>query len=127
MDLHVLDWALILGYALFALIVGLVLRKRAGEGLEQYFLSGRTLPWWIAGTSMVATTFASDTPLVISGLVRTQGKRELDPRRVCADPPVGTLWVPFLPPLEPYSETLLGNNQSVFGMALANQYVNVPK
>ena len=73
MDLHFLDWALIVGYALFALAVGLVLRKRAGQGLEQYFLSGRTLPWWIAGTSMVATTFASDTPLVISGWVRTQG------------------------------------------------------
>lgn len=73
MTLHFLDWALIIGYAVFALIVGLVLRKRAEGGVEEYFLSGRTLPWWIAGTSMVATTFASDTPLVISGWVRTEG------------------------------------------------------
>ena len=73
MDLHLLDWALIVGYALFALAVGLYFRKRAGEDIEEFFLSGRTLPWWIAGTSMVATTFASDTPLVISGWVRTDG------------------------------------------------------
>ena len=73
MDLHFLDWTLIIGYALFALGVGLYFRKRAGEDIEEFFLSGRTLPWWIAGTSMVATTFASDTPLVISGWVRTHG------------------------------------------------------
>lgn len=73
MHLAPIDWAVIVGYALFALGVGVVFARRAGKDVDEYFLSGRTLPWWIAGTSMVATTFASDTPLVISGWVRTQG------------------------------------------------------
>lgn len=73
MHLAPIDWAVIVGYALFALGVGIVFARRAGKDVDEYFLSGRTLPWWIAGTSMVATTFASDTPLVISGWVRTEG------------------------------------------------------
>ena len=46
----------------FTLLIGLVYTKRAGRSLEQYFLSGRKLPWWLLGTSMVATTFSTDTP-----------------------------------------------------------------
>ncbi len=73
MQLAPIDWAVIIGYGVFAFAVGLLLARRAGQDVDQYFLSGRSLPWWMAGTSMVATTFASDTPLVISGWVRTDG------------------------------------------------------
>jgi Na+/proline symporter len=67
--LNWIDWITILGYFLFALGVGFLLKKRSGKSTEEFFLSGRSLPWWIAGTSMVATTFAVDTPLVISSYV----------------------------------------------------------
>jgi hypothetical protein len=50
-----------------------LLHQRGGESLDQYFLSGRQAPWWLAGTAMVATTFAADTPLVVTGLVATKG------------------------------------------------------
>lgn len=71
--LTALDYAIVVGYLIFALTVGTVFAKRAGQSLAQYFAAGRKLPWWLAGTSMVATTFASDTPLAITGIVRTQG------------------------------------------------------
>ena len=54
-------------------IVGLAFTKRGGESLSEYFLSGRSAPWWLAGFSMVATTFAADTPLVVTGLVAAHG------------------------------------------------------
>src|SRR3990172_224664 len=47
--------------------------KRGGRSLAEYFVSGRSLPWWLAGTSMVATTFAADTPLAVAGLVGKYG------------------------------------------------------
>jgi Na+/proline symporter len=68
-----LDYGIIGGYLVFALSVGFVLGRKASQSLTQYFAAGRELPWWLAGTSMVATTFASDTPLAITGIVRTQG------------------------------------------------------
>lgn len=67
------DYIVIAAYLAFALAVGVVLGRRASKSLAEYFAAGRTLPWWLAGTSMVATTFAADTPLAVSGLVRTQG------------------------------------------------------
>ena len=67
------DWLIIAGYMVFALAVGLFFRRRAGKSLTQYFLSGRNLPWWIAGTSIVATMFAADTPLAVTGLVANDG------------------------------------------------------
>ncbi len=73
MELNGLDWAVIIAYLAFAFGVGLLFRARAGKGLTEYFLSGRSLPWWIAGTSMVATTFAADTPLAVTGLVARHG------------------------------------------------------
>lgn len=73
MPLELVDQAIIVIYVLFAISVGLVLRRRASANTEQYFLSGRQLPWWIAGTSMVATSFAIDTPLLVSGWVRSDG------------------------------------------------------
>jgi Na+/proline symporter len=71
--LQLLDWLIVAGYLAATIGVGLALRKRAGKSVEDYFLSGRSLPWWLVGTSMVATSFAADTPLVISGWVRDHG------------------------------------------------------
>jgi len=73
MTLTLLDWAVILGYLLLMLLLGLFFRRRSGQSTEDYFVSGRQVTWWLAGTSMVATTFAADTPLVVTGLVYTQG------------------------------------------------------
>ena len=73
MKLHAVDWVVILTYLGLALTVGLVMSKRASKSVDQFFLTGRSLPWWIAGTSMVATSFAADTPLVITGWVRDHG------------------------------------------------------
>ncbi len=67
------DVALIGVYLLVGLAVGFYVRGAAGEGLKSYFLAGRSLPWWWLGTSMVATTFASDTPLVVTGFVAQHG------------------------------------------------------
>jgi SSS family solute:Na+ symporter len=73
MTLNALDWAIIAGYFLLTIIIGLIFTKKGGENLSEYFLSGRSVPWWLAGFSMVATTFAADTPLVVTGLVATKG------------------------------------------------------
>src|ERR1700736_1876761 len=73
MTLTLLDWAVILGYLLSMLLLGLFFRRRAGKSVDDHFVSGRNQYWWLAGTSMVATTFAADTPLVVTGLVYTQG------------------------------------------------------
>jgi SSS family solute:Na+ symporter len=73
MMLTLLDWAVITGYLLLMLLLGLYFRRRSSKSTEDYFASGRQTSWWLAGTSMVATTFAADTPLVVTGLVYTQG------------------------------------------------------
>jgi solute:Na+ symporter, SSS family len=73
MTLTLLDWAVIAGYLLLMLLLGIYFRRRSGENTEEYFVSGRQVAWWLAGTSMVATTFAADTPLVVTGLVYTRG------------------------------------------------------
>jgi SSS family solute:Na+ symporter len=73
MTLTLLDWAVIAGYLLLMLLLGIYFRRRSGENTEEYFVSGRRVSWWLAGTSMVATTFAADTPLVVTGLVYTRG------------------------------------------------------
>jgi solute:Na+ symporter, SSS family len=68
-----LDWLVIGVYLALALGAGLWFRERSRGSMENFFLSGRNLPWWLAGTSMVATSFASDTPLVITGWTRDAG------------------------------------------------------
>jgi Na+/proline symporter len=73
MTLTFLDWAVIGGYLLLMLALGIYFRRRSSRNTEEYFVSGRQVAWWLAGTSMVATTFAADTPLVVTGLVYTQG------------------------------------------------------
>src|SRR5260370_40776087 len=63
------DWAAIVGYLLITLFLGLYFRGRSGKSTEDYFVSGRNVSWWLAGTSMVATTFAADMPLAVTGPV----------------------------------------------------------
>ncbi len=73
MQMDPLDLAILGLYVAFAIGVGFFLRHRASKNADQFFLAGRKLPWWVVGTSMVATTFAADTPLVITGWVRDGG------------------------------------------------------
>ena len=73
MTLSVIDWAIVLGYFALSTVIGFIFTKRGGESLDEYFLSGRQVPWWLAGAAMVATTFAADTPLVVTGLVAAKG------------------------------------------------------
>ncbi|HXN25289.1 MAG TPA: sodium:solute symporter family protein [Candidatus Dormibacteraeota bacterium] len=73
MRLAFADWAAIAGYLMITLLLGLYFRRRSAQSTEDYFVSGRNVSWWLAGTSMVATTFAADTPLAVAGLVYTQG------------------------------------------------------
>jgi SSS family solute:Na+ symporter len=68
-----IDWIVIALYLVLSLVVGLAFTRRAGQSAEEYFLSDRKLPWWLAGTSMVATTFAADTPLAVTGLTVKHG------------------------------------------------------
>ena len=73
MQLTSLDWVIVALYGILALAVGLAFARRAGRGTDEFFLSGRKLPWWLLGTSMVATTFSTDTPNLVTDLVRTGG------------------------------------------------------
>ena len=73
MKLYAVDWILVGLYLAFSLGVGFYFSRRASGSLSDYFVSGRGLPWWLLGTSMVATTFAADTPLAITGWIRTEG------------------------------------------------------
>jgi Na+/proline symporter len=71
--MHLLDWSVVLVYLIATLAVGVYLARRASKSLEEFFLSGRSLPWWLAGTSMAATTFSIDTPLYVAGVVGNRG------------------------------------------------------
>lgn len=73
MQLTSLDWLVIAGYFALNLGIGFFYMKRASGDVGEFFLSGRNVPWWLAGTSMVATTFGADTPLVVTGLIYNQG------------------------------------------------------
>ncbi|MGD0296892.1 MAG: sodium:proline symporter, partial [Bryobacteraceae bacterium] len=73
MTLTSTDWIVIAGYLLINLLISIYYRRRASGNTEEFFISGRNVSWWLAGTSMVATTFAADTPLLVTGLVARQG------------------------------------------------------
>src|SRR5499425_547882 len=73
MTLSILDWSVIAAYFLFNLGIGIYYARRASGSTSEFFLSGRDVPWWLAGTSMVATTFAADTPLAVTGFVAKNG------------------------------------------------------
>ncbi len=72
-NLSLLDWSVIAAYFLFNLGIGIYYARRARGSTTDFFLSGRDVPWWLAGTSMVATTFAADTPLAVTGFVAKNG------------------------------------------------------
>ena len=68
-----IDWVVVGVYCFASIAIGMALTRRASSGMESYFASNRKLVWWIAGTSMAATAFSSDTPLLITGIVRRRG------------------------------------------------------
>lgn len=71
--MHLIDWVIVALYFVISLAIGIYYSKRAGGSTEDFFLSGRKLTWWLAGISMVATTFAADTPLAVTELVGQNG------------------------------------------------------
>ncbi len=73
MELSALDYTLIIVFFTITLSIGIFVSKRAGKNSTEFFLSGRTMPWWLLGVSMVATTFSTDTPNLVSDIVRTNG------------------------------------------------------
>jgi SSS family solute:Na+ symporter len=73
MQLSAVDWLVVALYFALNIAIGLYYKARAGKSVEEFFLSGRDVPWWLAGTSMVATTFAADTPLAVTGMVARYG------------------------------------------------------
>lgn len=71
--MRTIDWIIVAAYMAFTLGIGLYLARRASGSLVDFFVGGRNLPWWLAGTSMAATTFSIDTPLYVAGVVGTRG------------------------------------------------------
>ncbi|MBT9314976.1 sodium:solute symporter family protein [Leptothoe spongobia] len=68
-----IDWLIVLAYLIFTMVLGVYLSRKASGSLVDFFVSGRSLPWWLAGTSMAATTFSIDTPLYVAGVVGSRG------------------------------------------------------
>ena len=73
MQLSGLDWGFILGFFVLALSIGIMCTRQAGKSSSDFFLSGRNMPWWLLGVSMVATTFSTDTPNLVTDIVRKNG------------------------------------------------------
>lgn len=73
MALAWIDWVIVLGFFAIILLVGVLVSKKAGSSSTEYFLGGRSMPWWLLGVSMVATTFSTDTPNLVTDIVRTNG------------------------------------------------------
>ena len=73
MQLQNLDWTIILLFFLTFILIGLFTSKKSGKNSKEYFLSGRNMPWWLLGISMVATTFSADTPNLVTNIVREKG------------------------------------------------------
>jgi Na+/proline symporter len=71
--MHSIDWLIVILYFVLTMGLGLYLSRRAAKSLVDFFVSGRSLPWWLAGTSMAATTFSIDTPLYVCGIVAARG------------------------------------------------------
>ncbi|MDQ8205216.1 sodium:solute symporter family protein [Pelagicoccus sp. SDUM812003] len=73
MTISNLDWVIIAAFFIVSLAIGLAVSRRAGKSAQEFFLSGRNMPWWLLGVSMVATTFAIDTPNLVTDIVRKNG------------------------------------------------------
>lgn len=72
-ELTMLDWSFLIGFLVIALGIGAYVAKQSGKSSSEFFLSGRGMPWWLLGFSMVATTFSTDTPNLVTGLIRKNG------------------------------------------------------
>ncbi len=64
--LHLIDWLILIIFFIIVLSIGLITSKRAGKNTAEFFLSGRNMPWWLLGVSMVACTFSADTPNLVT-------------------------------------------------------------
>ena len=73
MELSTLDYSFIIVFFSIVLLIGILVSKKSGKNTSEFFLSGRTMPWWLLGLSMVATTFSTDTPNLVTDIVRTNG------------------------------------------------------
>ncbi len=73
MLLQGIDWAIIIIYFIVSLLIGIAVTRRSSSSSSEFFLSGRNMPWWLLGVSMVATTFSTDTPNLVTDIVRTHG------------------------------------------------------
>ena len=73
MNISSIDWLIVGVFFLLTLLIGLISFKQAGKSFQEFFLSGRNMPWWLLGVSMVATTFSADTPNLVTDIVRTNG------------------------------------------------------
>ena len=73
MKLATLDWILIISFFTLILAIGIIVSKKSGQSTSEYFLSNRSMPWWLLGFSMVATTFSTDTPNLVTDIVRNNG------------------------------------------------------
>ena len=73
MQLENLDWLIISAFFILSLGIGVIVSKKSGKDVTEFFLSGRKMPWWLLGISMVATTFSADTPNLVTDIVRTNG------------------------------------------------------
>ena len=73
MNLSTLDWSIIIGFFILSLAIGLIVARQSGKSFSEFFLSGRGMPWWLLGVSMVATTFSADTPNLVTDIVRKNG------------------------------------------------------
>ncbi|HFA48656.1 MAG TPA: Na+:solute symporter [Bacteroidetes bacterium] len=73
MQLSTLDWSFIIGFFILSIAIGVIASKKAGKSYDDFFLSGRNMPWWLLGFSMVATTFSADTPNLVTDIVRKNG------------------------------------------------------
>lgn len=73
MVLNTVDWMIVIAFFAFSLVIGVAVSRRSGKSASEYFLSGRNMPWWLLGISMVATTFSSDTPNLVTDIVRQKG------------------------------------------------------
>ena len=73
MNISIIDWAIIISFFVISMLIGVFASKTAGKNAKEFFLSGRNMPWWLLGVSMVATTFSADTPNLVTDIVRKNG------------------------------------------------------
>jgi SSS family solute:Na+ symporter len=73
MNISLIDWAIILAFFVISMLIGVITSRKAGKSAKEFFLSGRNMPWWLLGVSMVATTFSADTPNLVTDIVRKDG------------------------------------------------------